>query len=173
MNEEKTTDPLFKILQKKIILILRNGKKYEGVWVHEHHNYEYLYNFSKIVIKQISEFDDMSHSHVENKINYTIQEILKWVVTDYKNEAWEKNREAKKWQKRKEGTNIMTCKERNSITSKNKSDEFYKKVEVGYNKCIEAKIKPTIAKIVEITGVSKNTVNKHLKIIKVNKLISE
>jgi len=52
-------------------------------------------------------------------------------------------------------------------------EKYYKQVEEGYIKCVEASIKPTITKIVEITWVSKNTLNKHLKIIKVNKLISE
>ena len=166
-------DELFNILQKKVILILRFATKYDGVWTHPKYNRKYLYNWARVVTKEIDEYKSMQESQINYYINYKISMIMEWVETNYKNKEWEKARNAKNYQKRRDETNTMTNKKASKIRSIKTKDKYYKKVEDGYKKCIDAKIKPTIAKIVEITGVSKNTVNKHLKIIRLNAYIKE
>lgn len=176
-------DKLFTILQAEVIRILKFSiKNKDGAWAHPQLNKEYFFRWARNRIHTIEDYKHMSEYQVSTHITYKIDQIFEWVELHYKSKEWRKLQNAKYYQNakcqhnRKKCKKILSSKEANKITAKIRAkkitDRSFLKVRGAYDKCIEAHIEPTIAQCVKICGLSKNTVQKYLKIIKINNYIS-
>ena len=146
-KEKRKENGFFEFPEAKKGLLIGYGLKHYMEWTNKYNNKPIL------VVRRIIEFKVLS--------------IKEWVKTDYKTKEYIMKENAKYYKgKTKIKNNHIDQKEHLAKNAKTKTDASYKKTKEAYEKCIEAQIKPSVAKCVTLCGLSKNTVNKYLRQIK-------
>ena len=171
MNEN--TDVIFDKIQKHVVTKLRYRKKIDGIYIIKDFKdlndfCNYLLNWAlQRVCKWDLDLIDMDKKYITRLLEIKIVHIKYWIEHEYKNPEFMRRYNRKYYREvTKVRKNILDIKDANKIKAKATSDKNYNKVLETYTDLSKVNVKPTIMKIVELTSLNKNTVQKYLKVIK-------